>query len=447
MKALTIQSLGLQVIGVMLVQEKVVSPEIDKWFKLPWDGFVVHYHEIGLKGGKRRPFTRALFRNLQRALSQFGAEVHELFDRLLVKVEGDRLADALLSAAKVFGVAYTTPVRLLQRSVEAMINAAIQTYTALAYDKETFAVRVRRVDKSFPLTSHELERMVGQQVVAATGAPVNLNAPDILLSFRVYQDCVYQVGPKIQGVGGLPVGATGKVLALISGGIDSPVASWLMMKRGCFVDFVHFHAFPSNDEAVAEKVPKLIERLIVPQGVTCRLFLVPYHTFQLALLTTKVPPKLELVLFRRFMVKVANRIAKEHGHKAIVTGDNLSQVASQTLENLSVLDNASDLPILRPLLTYDKQEIIALARQIGTYDLSIQPYKDCCSLITRHPETKAKLHEVLKAESTLPIEQLISRSLSEMAVITIGDQSVEGLSRAEIKPCSNHSTGSNRSRF
>jgi thiamine biosynthesis protein ThiI len=311
-----------------------------------------------------------------------------------------------------------------------MVDAAVQTYTALASGKETFAVRVRRVDKSFPLTSYELERIVGQQVVAATGAPVNLNAPDILLSFRVYQDCIYQVGPKVQGVGGLPVGVTGKVLALISGGIDSPVAAWLMMKRGCFVDFVHFHAFPSNDEAVAEKVPKLVERLVIPQGVTCRLFLVPYHTFQLALLTSKVLSKLELVLFRRFMVKVANRIAKEYGLQAIVTGDNLSQVASQTLENLSVLDNASDLPILRPLLTYDKQEIIALARQIGTYELSIQPYKDCCSLIARHPETRAKLQGVLEAESVLPIEQLISRSLSEMSIITVGDQMVEEPSKA-----------------
>jgi thiamine biosynthesis protein ThiI len=320
----------------------------------------------------------------------------------------------------------------LPRSIEAMVDAAVQTYTALASGRETFAVRVRRVDKSFPLTSHELERIVGQQVVAATGAPVNLNAPDILLSFRVYQDCIYQVGPKVQGVGGLPVGVTGKVLALISGGIDSPVAAWLVMKRGCFVDFVHFHAFPSNDEAVAEKVPKLVERLVIPQGVTCRLFLVPYHTFQLALLTSKVPPKLELVLFRRFMVKVANRIAKDYGLQAIVTGDNLNQVASQTLENLSVLDNASDLPIFRPLLTYDKKEIIALARQIGTYELSIQPYKDCCSLIARHPETRAKLREVLEAESVLPIEQLISRSLSEMSIITVGDQSVEGQSKAVV---------------
>jgi len=405
----------------MLVQEQVLSPELDRWLKLPWDGFVAHYHEIGLKGGNRRVFTKVLLRNLQSALKKFGVKVQDLFDRLLVTVPGDGFVGALLAAAKVFGVAYVAPVKILPRSVEAMVDAALQTYRALATDRDSFAVRVRRVDKSFQLTSQELERLIGRRVIEATGAPVDLDDPKILVSFRVYRDCVYQVGPKVQGVGGLPVGVTGKVLALISGGIDSPVAAWLMMKRGCLVDFVHFHAMPSNEEAAEGKVPKLVEKIVSPQGVSARLFLVPYHPFQLALLMSKVPPQLELVLFRRFMVKVANRIAMENGHQAVVTGDNLGQVASQTLENLTVVDDASELTIFRPLLTYDKREIIALAQRVGTYELSIQPYKDCCSLIARHPETRAKLPEVLEAEKALPVEQLVERSLKEMAVLTVGE--------------------------
>lgn len=405
----------------MLVQEQVLSPELDRWLKLPWDGFVAHYHEIGLKGGNRRVFTKVLLRNLQSALKKFGVKVQDLFDRLLVTVPGDGFVGALLAAAKVFGVAYVAPVKILPRSVEAMVDAALQTYRALASDRDSFAVRVRRVDKSFQLTSQELERLIGRRVIEATGAPVDLDDPKILVSFRVYRDCVYQVGPKVQGVGGLPVGVTGKVLALLSGGIDSPVAAWLMMKRGCLVDFVHFHAMPSNEEAAEGKVPKLVEKIVSPQGVSARLFLVPYHPFQLALLMSKVPPQLELVLFRRFMVKVANRIAMENGHQAVVTGDNLGQAASQTLENLTVVDDASELTIFRPLLTYDKQEIIALAQRVGTYELSIQPYKDCCSLIARHPETRAKLPEVLEAEKALPVEQLVERSLKEMAVLTVGE--------------------------
>ncbi|MCS7186740.1 MAG: tRNA 4-thiouridine(8) synthase ThiI [Armatimonadetes bacterium] len=406
----------------MLVQEQVHLSELDKWLKLSWDGFVVHYHEIGLKGGNRRAFTKVLCRNLKNSLKRFNAQVQDLFDRLFVTVPSANFVDAIFAAAQVFGVAYVAPVRILPRSVDAMVESAVQTYNALASEKESFAVRVRRIDKSFPLTSQELERLVGQRVVDATGAPVNLSNPSILLSLRLYRDCVYQVGPKIQGVGGLPVGVTGKVLSLLSGGIDSPVAAWLVMKRGCSVDFVHFHAMPNNEEAAAGKVPKLVEKIITPQGISARLFLVPYHTFQLALLMSKVQPPFELVLFRRFMVKVANRIAKENGHQAIVTGDNLSQVASQTLENLTVVDNASDLSIFRPLLTYDKQEIVALAQRIGTYELSIQPYKDCCSLIARHPETKANLHEVLEAEKILTIEQLVERSINEMMVLTVGDR-------------------------
>lgn len=406
----------------MLAQEQTVSPEFGKWLKLTWDGFVVHYHEIGLKGGNRRFFTKTLHKNLQRVLSRFDAKVQDLFERLFVTVPADKFVDALLASARVFGIAYVAPIRVLPRSVEAITDAAVGTYLALASGGETFAVRVRRVDKSFPITSRELERLVGQKVVEVANAPVDLENPEILMAFRIYPNYVYQVGPKVQGLGGLPVGVSGKVLVLLSGGIDSPVAAWLMMKRGCEVDFLHFHAFPNSEEAIAGKIPRLVETLITPQGATAKLFLVPYHSLQIALLMSKVPPPLELVLFRRFMVKVANGIAKEYGYKAIVTGDNLGQVASQTIDNLTALDEASDLPIFRPLLTYDKQEIVALAQKIGTYELSIQPYKDCCSLIARHPETRAKLEIVLKAENILPTEQLIARSLSEMTVVTVGDQ-------------------------
>ncbi|MCS7265476.1 MAG: tRNA 4-thiouridine(8) synthase ThiI [Armatimonadetes bacterium] len=406
----------------MLVQEQITFHNLDQWLKLPWDGFTVQYHEIGLKGGNRKAFTKALQRNLQKALIRFNVKVQDLFDRLFVTVASDKFFDALLSASKVFGVAYVSPVRVLPRSIDAMVDAAVQTYHALALDKESFAVRVRRVDKSFPISSQELERLIGQRVVNEMGAPVNLSDPSILISFRIYQDCIYQVGPKIQGLGGLPVGVTGKVLALISGGIDSPVAAWLMMKRGCVVDFIHFHAFPSNEEAASGKIPKLVRTIVEPQGLSVRLFLIPYHPFQLALLMSKVPQRLELVLFRRFMVNVANKVAIENGYKAIVTGDNLNQVASQTLDNLIILDETSQMPIFRPLLAFDKQEIVALARCIGTYELSIQPYKDCCSLIARHPETKAKLDEVLRAEKLLPIEQLVERSLAEMTVLKINDQ-------------------------
>ncbi|MFA0750925.1 MAG: hypothetical protein SLRJCFUN_001328 [Candidatus Fervidibacter sp.] len=402
----------------------------ERWLSLPWDSVVVHYHEIALKGGNRRPFTQMLCRNLRRALARYRATVRDLFDRLEVTpLEGTPSAgwidEVAHAAAQVFGVAYAAPMRRLSRQLDELAMAAAQVYRAVAETGATFAVRVRRVDKTFPFTSRELEREIGQRVVAMTGAPVDLEEPAVEIRFRVYADHIALLGPKVVGVGGLPVGVTGRVLTLLSGGIDSAVAAWLIMRRGCFTDFLHFHAFPSAEEVKGTKIASIVERLVQPQGLRVRLFLVPYYAFQVAVMMAKVPAALELVLFRRFMVRVANQLARQRWYQALVTGDNLAQVASQTMENLRALDDASELPIFRPLLTYDKQEIIALAQRIGTYELSLQPYKDCCSLIARHPETRPKLEAVRHAESHLPINALVERTLAELVVWEIGQQGGE----------------------
>lgn len=394
---------------------------LDRWLRLPWDGVVVHFHEIALKGGNRRPFLQTLGENLKRIVAPLGGHVEAFWDRLLVHVRGKGLPELLEATAKVFGVAYVAPIRFLPCDLDVLTEVAIETYRAVNRDRATFAVRVRRVDKKFPMTSRELERLIGQRVAAATDAPVDLEAPQLTLSFRLYEGHAYLVGPHLHGPGGLPVGVTGKTLTLFSGGIDSPVAAWLIMRRGCLTDFIHFHAARSPREVRDSKIPALAERIVRPQGVTGRLFLVPYHAFQMAVLMSKIPPPLELVLFRRFMVRVATCIAKEQGHQALVTGDNLGQVASQTMENLTAVEDATDLPLLRPLLTYDKDEIIRLARHIGTYDLSIQPYKDCCSLIARHPKTRPKLSAVRSAEESLPLNQIITATLKEMEVWVIGE--------------------------
>lgn len=405
----------------MMPLQTLPSTDLEHWLKLSWDAIVAHYHEIALKGGNRSLFVQALHQNLERALAPLGVTVRNYFDRMLVQASPDRFLDALQAVAQVFGIAYVSPVHFLPRDIDAIVEAGVQAYRLLAEGNNSFSVRVRRVDKTFPFTSNELERLIGQRIVQLTGAPVNLDAPDILLSFRIYEDVAYLLGPKVQGVGGLPVGTMGQVLTLFSGGIDSPVAAWLIMKRGCHTDFVHFHVFRSAEEVRDTKIPSLVERLIRPQGLTAKLFLVPYHPFQLALLTAKVPQALELVLFRRFMVGVANQIAQEHGHQALVTGDNLGQVASQTMENLVALDDATIKPIFRPLLTDDKQDIVSLAKRIGTYELSIQSYKDCCSLIARHPEIHPKLNFVQAAEAALPLDYIVKMALVETEVWTIGE--------------------------
>lgn len=401
-----------------------IASREDRWLTLPWDAVVVHYHEIALKRGNRGPFLRRLEQNLRQVLNPLSVEVRNLRDRLLVPTGPDTTAQVLSAAMRVFGVSYAAPVRFLPRDIEALSEAAVQCYQAVASDGASFAIRARRVDKSFPVDSSEIMRSLGQAVVDTTGAPVDLGQPDITITFRVYEDQVYLIGPPYQGPNGLPTGVTGKVLTLFSGGIDSPVATWLMMRRGCESDFVHFHVYPKGEAVGESKIPGLIEQLLRPQALTARLYLVPYHTFQLHLVQASVPDNLELVLFRRYMLRVAAALATKHKHRALVTGDNLAQVASQTMANLAALQDVTEHLVFRPLLTHNKKEIVTLARQIGTYELAIEEYKDCCSLIARHPRIHPRLAVIQRVEEALPVDRILEEALTETETWTLGQPHV-----------------------
>nr|BCX01221.1 MAG: putative tRNA sulfurtransferase [Bacteroidota bacterium] len=388
----------------------------DRWLELAWDGLAVHYHEIALKGQNRPFFRRRLLERLKAVLRPLGLVAEDRFDHFFVPLGGKHPAEALRRIGRLFGVAYAAPVRVLEPGLEAMAEGAIALYRDLAGSgaRPTMAVRAHRADKRFPLTSRELEQEIGRRLVEALGAPVRLKEPEIEIRLRLQSREAYLLGPKYEGPGGLPVGVTGRVLVLFSGGIDSSVIGWLLMRRGCSVDFVHFHAFPTPEAVRESKIPRMIEPLLRDQGLKARLFVVPYHVFQLTLLEHPVPPALELILFRRFMVRVASRIAHAHGHRALATGDNLGQVASQTLESLVALDDAAEVPVFRPLLTYNKPEIISLAERIGTYAAAIEPYKDCCSIIARRPETRPALERVRAVERDLPLEAMIERTLERL---------------------------------
>jgi len=299
-------------------------------------------------------------------------------------------------------------------------------------DGAAFAVRVRRADKRFPYRSHELERELGAAVLRETDwDKVRLDDPDTTFHVEIDPEGIYLYRDKMPGIGGLPVGAAGRVVSLLSGGLDSPVAVYLAAKRGCEVDFVHFTASRVQQaNAPDDKVARLAREL---SRVTLRsrLYLVPYLHFDAALMGAS--SDYGLVLFRRFMMRVAERVAKERGGQALVTGDNLGQVASQTLENIRTTTQAVSLPVLRPLITYDKQEIVELARRIGTYDLSIQPYKDCCALVDRHPRTKSRHEAVSRIESEefADYERAIEDSLADAVVLDYecGEQVVNDRSK------------------
>ncbi|NCC51116.1 MAG: tRNA 4-thiouridine(8) synthase ThiI [Spartobacteria bacterium] len=385
----------------------------------PWDALVVQFSEIALKGGNRRLFTKKLAWNIKKALADGPETIERTHDRLMIKTTPERAGDVARRVAQVFGVSHVAPVRYLPLDFQRMKEEAILIYKSTGPDGRSFVIRIKRANKQFPLTSTQMEQQIGAAVVEATGAPVDLHNPDLVISFQVKQDGVFLVGPPEFGPDGLPIGVSGRVLTLFSGGIDSPPAAWMMMKRGCLTDFIHFYAQPGPEAVMDSKITELIETLLRPHGMSARLFAIPYESFEMALLTSQVPQELELILFRRFMARVSAAVARQKECSAIVTGDNLSQVASQTMANLVAFDDAVDLPVFRPLLAHNKQDIVDLARRIGTFEASVRPYKDCCSLVARHPDTNPKLRIVRDVESGLPIEEMTATAIASMSTYII----------------------------
>jgi len=237
--------------------------------------------------------------------------------------------------------------------------------------------------------------------------------PDEIINIEVLSNEVLVTGKRQAGIGGLPLGSSEKLLSLLSGGIDSPVASWMMMKRGCTTDCLHIHSNTNNQEVLNSKMKMIMETLGEYSPKPLRMFVIPYHEFYKK--TISIDSRIELVIFRRYILKLGNRIAKEHGHFGLVTGDSVGQVASQTLENLLTTDAASELPVYRPLIAMDKKDIITIAKKIGTYEASIEQYKDCCSLVAeKHPKTKVKISEAMEAEEKL--DEVIEKNMKEIEV-------------------------------
>jgi len=346
----------------------------------------VHVGEIALKGKNRKIFENILIRNIREATGC--KEIKNIRGRFLLYSENEKKTISGLS--KTFGIEWFSEAVLTGNSIEEITEAVRKKA------KKRFKLDTKRAYKEYPLTSPEINKKVGM-ALEKEGFEVELENPEKWIYVEILKDSAVVSYNKTRGLGGLPVGSSGKVLSLLSGGIDSPVASWLMMKRGCTVDFLHLHAFPTNEKAKKSKMIKLVKRLKEYSPAKFRLFLVPYGRFYEK--SFEMKSKNELVIFRRFIFRIANSIAEKYGHMGFVTGDSVGQVASQTLENLYAATDASDYPVYRPVIGYDKKEIVELAEKIGTYGISIEKYKDCCSLVSeKHPATKAKLKDVKKDE-------------------------------------------------
>ena len=376
---------------------------------------IVKTHELALKGNNRPWFMRRLVNNLRVATQGTGVERvwqgHMMVGLTLSDEDAwpevrDRVRDCF-GVAKFFK-SYTATPDLDQ--VKTVLSGLLEDRSF-----SSFRITANRADKRFPVKSDQINRDMGQYVKDLTGARVDLTHPDLNIHLDVLAKEILIYFDEIRGYGGLPVGVSGLVTAMLSGGIDSPVAAWQLMKRGCRVQFVHFHSYPLVDMSSIEKAVELTQFLTRFQ-YSSRLYLVPLGEIQKQIILS-TPPAYRVIFYRRFMMRVTEELARRHNSKAIVTGESCGQVSSQTLENIAAIDAVVNMPVLRPLIGFNKEEIVDVARSLGTYATSILPDQDCCSLfVPRHPETRSDLGTVVKLESVLPVDELVSLALENTEV-------------------------------
>ena len=376
---------------------------------------VVHYQEIALKGKNRPWFIARLVNNIRHATSDLDIRaVRPLVGRLELALGPAATYEQVRERlVRVFGIANFSKAARAPLDVEAIAAAVLGDLGDL--QPRSFRVTVKRADKRFPMKSPEVEREVGGRIKLAKGWRVDLDEPELTISVEMLTSEAFYTFAKERGPGGLPTGVSGKVACLLSGGIDSPVAAWRMMKRGCSAILVHFHSYPFLSRASQEKVRELAQLLTTYQQRS-RLFMVAFGEIQRQVVLT-APAPLRIVIYRRLMMRIAERIAKESGARALITGEVIGQVASQTLENMSLIGSATSLPILRPLVGMDKEEIVEQAGRLGSFEISIVPDQDCCQLFTpKHPATRATRQAVEEAESRLPIERMVNEAVERAEV-------------------------------
>lgn len=374
------------------------------------------FHELALKGKNRPFFLKRAKAHVRRALKGLRVALEgEWPMALLFRLPEEAWSEAKARLQDTLGVESFARVLRTPPDLEALKAALEKTLEGQAFG--SFRITAKRSDKAFPLTSPEIERALGAFVKGKTGAQVRLKGAEREFVVRILPGAALLEVERHPGPGGLPPGVSGRVVALLSGGIDSPVAAYRLMRRGAEVVLVHFHPFPLLSGASREKAKALAERLARFQH-RLRLHLVPFSEVQRHIIV-EAPTAYRVVLYRRYMLRIAEAIAREEGALALCTGDSLGQVASQTLENLHAVNQAATLPVFRPLIGWDKEEIVAEAQRIGTYATSILPDEECCTLFApKHPVTRARLEVVLETEARLPTEELLALALKEREVLT-----------------------------
>ena len=386
--------------------------------------FIVRYGEVALKGMNKPYFERMLTERIKKLLKRKFENFTVRRQDGLVFVRADKeyaKEDIIKEISKVFGVASISPAVEAESHLDAIGEAAVEYMKELIEEKgvQSFKVKAKRADKNFPVKSPEIGRIIGAKVlIGCKVLHVDVNDPDVMLHVDVRQDRSYIYQDKIAGFGGLPLGTNGKGMTLLSGGIDSPVATWMMAKRGMMIEAIHFHSFPYTSQRAQEKVEDLAKIVSTYCG-NFKMHVVNLLPIQEAIVQN-CPEEETTILVRRFMMRIAEQVAKDTGCGMLITGENLGQVASQTAEALVVTDASVQLPVMRPLIAMDKVDIMDKAKEIGTYETSIMPYEDCCTVfLPKHPTTKPKLDRILESESKLDCEQLIADAIAAKEVVYI----------------------------
>ncbi|WP_075982578.1 tRNA uracil 4-sulfurtransferase ThiI [Bacillus massilinigeriensis] len=389
-----------------------------------YDRILIRYGEISTKGRNRNKFVEKLRNSIRHALSDFPkVKIEAKRDRMYVVLNGEESDRIIEQLRDIFGIQSFSPAVKTGKDLEIMKDTALELFKGIYKEGDTFKITAKRADKTFPLHTGELNQTFGAHLlVNIPGLKVDVRNPDINLQIEVRDEAVYFSCENIQGAGGLPVGSSGKAMLMLSGGIDSPVAGFLSMKRGMEIEGVHFYSPPFTSERSKQKVIDLAQKLASVSGAFT-LHIVPFTEIQ-QLIHKQVPENYTMTTTRRIMLKITDRIREKERALAIVTGESLGQVASQTLESMFAINDVTNTPVLRPLITMDKTDIIKIAEQIGTHDISILPYEDCCTVfVPASPKTKPKKEKVQFYESFVDFEPLIEKAVHGVETIVINSKS------------------------
>lgn len=392
-----------------------------------WKEILIRYGELSTKGRNKNDFINRLRENVRYSFNDLmPLKIRAERDRMFIEIENEEKMNVLMERLpEVFGIQSFSPVASCEKDMEQIKALAIQIMELYKEQEITFKVEVRRTDKNFPLDSHAIQREIGGTVLRNyQNLSVNVKKPDVELRIEVRLDAVYMMAQVIPGAGGMPIGSNGKSLLMLSGGIDSPVAGYLMMKRGVRLEAIHFYSPPYTSQNSLQKVKDLANEL-TKFGAKIRLHIIPFTELQV-LIKENVPENVTMTTTRRMMLRIADKVREEIDALAIVTGESLGQVASQTLESLTAINAVTSTPILRPLIASDKLDIIEIAERIGTYETSIQPYEDCCTIFTpASPKTKPKLEKVMHYESFTEFDEYIERAVRNREVHILPEKKVK----------------------